>query len=155
MIGVKSRNSNLLAQIWSLVKIQIMVKKITENLGFKSPFRKVKTFLSFLLIFKFFTQNWVSLTLTNFWYLVLLFRNQIKQDIKKLLNINICSFLWRIWKWKKKDKKIFNLPEWGFKPIFSWKGGWLDQIKLLKEIGLYKWKVIIFFRLSLDNHFIK
>ena len=40
---------------------------------------KVKKILSFFLfIFKFFTQNWVSLILTIFWYLVLLFRNQIK-----------------------------------------------------------------------------
>ena len=49
------------------MKIQILDGKITENLGFKSPLRKVKFFLfSFLFIFKFFTQNWVSLILTTF-----------------------------------------------------------------------------------------
>ena len=31
------------------MKIQIMVKKITENPGFKSPLRKVKKILSFFL----------------------------------------------------------------------------------------------------------
>jgi hypothetical protein len=51
--------------------IQIMGGKITENLGFKSPLRKVKSFLFFFLfIFKFFTQKWVSFILTIFWYLV-------------------------------------------------------------------------------------
>ena len=53
------------------MNIQIMGGKITENLGFKSPLRKVKTFLFvFIFIFKYFTQNWVSLNLTTFWYLV-------------------------------------------------------------------------------------
>ena len=48
------------------MKIQILGRKITENPGFKSPLRKVKNFLSFFLfIFKFFTQNWVSLILTT------------------------------------------------------------------------------------------
>ena len=52
-------------------KIQIMGGKITENLGFKSPLQKVKKNLFFFLfIFKFFTQNWVSLNLTTSWYLV-------------------------------------------------------------------------------------
>ena len=52
------------------MKIQIMGGKITENLGFKSPLQKVKTFLFFFLfIFKFFTQNWISFILTTFWYL--------------------------------------------------------------------------------------
>ena len=49
------------------MKIQIMGGKITENLGFKSPLRKVKSFLFFFLfLFKFFTKNWVSLNLTTF-----------------------------------------------------------------------------------------
>ena len=46
------------------VKIQIMGGKITENLGFKSPLRKVKNFLSFFLfIFKFSIKNCRSLFL--------------------------------------------------------------------------------------------
>ena len=45
------------------MKIRIMDGKITENLGFKSPLWKVQFF--FLFIFKFFTQNWVSLNLTT------------------------------------------------------------------------------------------
>jgi hypothetical protein len=49
------------------MKIQIMGGKITENLGFKTPLRKVKMFLFiFLSIFKFFTQNCVSLVLATF-----------------------------------------------------------------------------------------
>ena len=52
------------------MKIQIMGRKITENLGFKSPLRKVNIFLFFFIfIFKFFTQNWVSLNLTTFCHL--------------------------------------------------------------------------------------
>ena len=47
------------------MKIQIIGRKITENLGFKSQLRKVKFFLSFFLfILKNFTQNWVSSILT-------------------------------------------------------------------------------------------
>ena len=53
------------------MKIQIMGGKMTENPGFKSPHRKVKKFLFFFLfLFKFFTQNWVSLNLTTYWNLV-------------------------------------------------------------------------------------
>ena len=59
------------------MKIQIMGGKITENLGFESPLRKVKKFVSFF-IFKFFKQNWVSLILTTFLHLILILRNQIK-----------------------------------------------------------------------------
>ena len=45
------------------MKMQIMGGKITKNLGFKSLLRKVKFFLFFsLFIFKFFTQNWITLT---------------------------------------------------------------------------------------------
>ena len=33
------------------MKIQIMVRKITENLGFKSPLRKVKLFCPFFFLF--------------------------------------------------------------------------------------------------------
>jgi hypothetical protein len=48
-------------------KIQIMGGKITENLGFKSPLRKVKKFpFFFIFIFKFFTQKWISFILTTF-----------------------------------------------------------------------------------------
>ena len=40
------------------MKIQIMGGEITENLGFKSPLRKVKiVLLFFLFIFKFFLQK--------------------------------------------------------------------------------------------------
>ena len=47
------------------MKIQFMGLKITENLGFKFPLRKVKMFLLFFLfIFKFFTQKWISFILT-------------------------------------------------------------------------------------------
>ena len=78
-ILVKSElpNLDLISSPSPSVKIQIV--KITENLGFESPLWKVKIFfVLFLFIFKKFTQNWVSLILTIFWYLVLLFRNQIK-----------------------------------------------------------------------------
>ena len=45
----------------------------------ESPFRKVKNILTyFLFIFKVSLQNWLFLILTIFWYLGLLFRNQIK-----------------------------------------------------------------------------
>ena len=54
------------------VKIQIMGGKITENLGFESPLRKVKnSFVIFLFIFKFSIKNCISLFLTIFEYLVL------------------------------------------------------------------------------------
>ena len=76
--GSKGKLLSLLEACFGLIsspslsmKIQIMGGKITENLGFKSPLWKVKTFLFFFLsIFKFFTQNWVSLILTTFLYLV-------------------------------------------------------------------------------------
>ena len=43
-----------------------------------------------LFISKFFTQNWVSLNLTTFWYLVWLIRNQIKHGD------NLCFYLYLI-----------------------------------------------------------
>ena len=47
--------------------------------GVRIPAVEGQTFLSFFLfIFKFFIKNCISLFLTIFWYLVLLFRNQIK-----------------------------------------------------------------------------
>ena len=46
----------------------------------------------FLFIFKFFKQNWVSLNLNIFWYLILLFRNQIKHGE------NVCVYLYLICK---------------------------------------------------------
>ena len=59
------------------MKIQIMGGKITENLRFKSPLRKVKIGLSFFLfIFKFSIKNCISLFLTIFEYLVLQIRYQ-------------------------------------------------------------------------------
>ena len=62
------------------MKIQIMSGKITENLGFKSPLRKVKKFLFFFLfIFKFSKKNYISLSEIIFEYLVLQIRYQYKQ----------------------------------------------------------------------------
>ena len=59
------------------MKIQIIDGKITENLGFESPLRKVKTFsVLFLFIFKFSIKNCISLYLTIFEYLVLQIRYQ-------------------------------------------------------------------------------
>ena len=55
-------------------KIPMVGGIILKNLGFKSLLRKV-IFLSF---FKFSLKNWIFLFLTIFWYLVWLFRNQIK-----------------------------------------------------------------------------
>ena len=91
------------------MKIQIMGGKITENLWFKPPLRKVKIFLFFfLLIFKFLAQKWMSFILATFWYLVQLLRN------KK------CSFYGEFENGKKKGQKVFDLPERRFKPlIFS------------------------------------
>ena len=44
----------------------------------------------------------------------------VKQDIQKWLKTKICSFLWRIWKWKEKGAKKFDLPWRGFEPrIFN------------------------------------
>ena len=49
------------------MKIPIMGGKITENLGFKSLLWKVKKLLFFfLIIFKFFSQKWISFILTTF-----------------------------------------------------------------------------------------
>ena len=117
------------------MKIQIMGGKITENLGFKSPLRKVKKFLSFFLfIFKFFTQNWVSLILTIFWYLVLLFRNQIKHvenvcfywylicktRYSKMAKNKDIQFLRRILKWTEKgQKKCLTYRSGDSNPRFS------------------------------------
>ena len=56
--------------------------------------------LFFLFILEFFSQNWVSLILTIFRYLVLLFRNQIKQ--------RNAFFLWRIWKWTEKGQPLLS-----------------------------------------------
>ena len=54
------------------MKIQIMGGKITENLGFKSPLRKIKKcYVFFLFIFKFSIRNCISLFLAIFEYLVL------------------------------------------------------------------------------------
>ena len=35
----------------------------------------------------------------------------VKQDIQKWLKTKVCSFLWRIWKWKEKKDK-FSLTFW-------------------------------------------
>ena len=90
------------------MKILIVGGKTTGDLGFKSLLRKVKKILSFFLfIFKFFTQNWTSLISTIFWYLVLLFRNQIKHVE------NVCFYWYLICKTryskmvKNKDMQFF------------------------------------------------
>ena len=53
------------------MKIQIKGGKITENLGFESPHRKVKKIVLILFIFKFSIKNCISLFLSIFEYLVL------------------------------------------------------------------------------------
>ena len=114
--------------------MKIVGRKITENLGFESPLLKFKIFCPFFLfIFKFFTQNWVSLILTIFWYLVLLFRNQIKHvenvcfywylicktRYSKMVKNKDMQFWWRIWKWKeKKDKNFLTFQSGDSNPRF-------------------------------------
>ena len=63
-------------------------------------------FVLFLFIFKFFTQNWVSLILTIFWYLVLLFRNQIKHVE------NVCFYWYLIC--KTRHSKIIKYKDMQF-----------------------------------------
>ena len=88
--------------------------KITENLGFESPLRKVNFFLTI-----------------DIWF--------VKEDIQKWLKTKIYSFYGEFENEQKKDKKKFDLPEWGFEPqIFSdfpahdlnfhGRWGWQDQI---------------------------
>jgi hypothetical protein len=62
------------------MKIQIIGGKITENLRFKSPLRKVKTWLFFFLFISNSSHKSVSgsFILTTLLYLVWLIRNQIK-----------------------------------------------------------------------------
>jgi len=101
------------------IKIQIMNRKITENLGFKSPLRKVKEFLSFFLFnFKFSIKHCISLFLTIFEYLVLQIRYiSINQRfstrlfdfllIKQVVKIKDIHFSEKNLKMKrKKNKKI-------------------------------------------------
>ena len=106
--------------------------KITENLGFISPLRKVKIFLSFFLfIFKFSIKHCISLfVFLNFFlnmYLVLQIRYQYKQRFStcficylKVVKIKDIHFCVKNWKMKRKKKKKIDLPERGFEPqIFS------------------------------------
>ena len=68
------------------MKTQIMGGKITENLGFKSPLRKVKIFCPFFLfIFQFSIKNCISLFLTIFEYLVLELKYQLNKDFQLVL----------------------------------------------------------------------
>ena len=124
--------------IWSpsiSMNIQIVGRKITEILGIKTPLGKVKNSLSFFLfICKFFSQNWVSLILTIFWYLVLLFRNQIKHvenvclyqylicktRYSKMAKNKDMQFFMENLKMNRKRTKKIDLPERKFEPqIFS------------------------------------
>ena len=116
------------------MKIQIMGGKITENLGFKSPLRKVKKNLFFFLfIFKFFTHNWISFILTTFWYLVELIRYQIK-DVEnlcfywylicktrysKMVKSKNMQFFMENLKMKKKDKFFLTFRSVDLNPRFS------------------------------------
>ena len=123
----KNKSLSLLQAFFDLIsvsslsmKIQIMGRKITENLGFKSLLRKVKTYLYFFLfIFKFFTQKGISFIFATFWHLLWLIRNQIK-DIQKWLQTKTSSFLWEFENEKKIGQNFFDLLERGFEPqIFS------------------------------------
>ena len=59
------------------MKIQIMDGKITENLGFKSLFRKVKKFLSFFLFsFQILHKKCISFFLT----LILFYKSDINDN---------------------------------------------------------------------------
>ena len=61
------------------MKIQIIGRNITENLGFKSSLRKVKKILFFFSFhFQILHTILVIFDFKHFLYLVLLFRNQVK-----------------------------------------------------------------------------
>ena len=51
------------------MKIQITGGKITENLGFKSPLRKVKIFCPFFIHFQILHKNCISFTIFSISYL--------------------------------------------------------------------------------------
>ena len=55
----------------------------------------------------------------------------VKQDIQKWLKTKICSFLWRIWKWKEKGAKKFPPKIWNLREIRFIKPG------VLRTSGLY------------------
>ena len=122
----KNKSLSLLQAFFDLIsvsslsmKIQIIGRKITENLGFKSLLRKVKNLYFFLFIFKFFTQKGISFIFATFWHLLWLIRNQIK-DIQKWLQTKTSSFLWEFENEKKIGQNFFDLLERGFEPqIFS------------------------------------
>ena len=93
-----------------------------------------KFFVLFSFHFQILHKHCISLFLNIFEFLVLKIRYQqkqifstcfiwfqsIKEDIKKRLKSKIPSFVWRIWKWKEKRTKQFDLPERGFElQIFS------------------------------------
>ena len=82
-------------------------------------------------IFKFFTQNCVSLILAPFWYLIYLIRNQIKhvenlclywymickrRYSKMVTNKDIQFFMENLKMKRKKGQKCFDLLERGFVP---------------------------------------
>ena len=62
-----------------------------------------------------------------YWYLV------CKKRYSKMVKNKDMQFLWRIWKWKEKRTKKFDLPEWGFEPqifmIWIFMEGEGDKIK--------------------------
>ena len=62
--------------------------KLLEIWGSNPRFGRSKFFFSCFFIFKFFTQDWVSLILTSFWYLVLFFRKKTKKkDALKMFGV--------------------------------------------------------------------
>ena len=102
--------------------------------GVRIPIKKENFLSFFLFIFKFFTQNWVSLILTIFWYLVLLFRNQIKhvenvcfywylicktRYSKMVKNKDMQFFMENLKMKRKKDKKILTFRSRDLNPRFS------------------------------------
>ena len=74
------------------MNIQIMDGKIPEIWDSNPRSGRSKNVYPFFFTFQFFKQNWVPLILTIFWYLGLLFRNQIKYVE------NICFYWYLIWK---------------------------------------------------------
>ena len=87
-------------------------------------------FSFFLFFFKFVTQNWVSLILAIFWYLVSLIRKKETIMLKIFIFIDTWFVKKRYSKMvkhqenlernRKKEKKIFDLPERGSETqIFS------------------------------------
>ena len=114
--------------------------------GSNPPSGRSKKLSFFLFIFKFSIQNWVSLILTIFWYLILLFWNQIKllktfvfihtRFVKQDINRWFIQFCMEDLKMKRKRVKKIDLQVRGFLNNFpgldfNFQGrwGWRDQIQ--------------------------